>query len=254
MSGLAVMAKSQFHARSAYWYPVASDSFGRVLVVCLLSMFMFGWSRQAETVPLCGTSPAATTPAPLQQGETSEGSDIALFLIGSGFALFIALLAWSEQIQSMKKDTRDLEAKFLSSTALDKFAFLSLMKSTNPDDQFDALSELLISAKLRHAFDVEALGLFRRWHTQSQDLEHLYLWKYRLTVLLTTFLFLAGSLTWTLTAAYSMRIGRFDVHLETFFAGSAVLLVLLVLVIVLLINQRERRFHELLTSISEKVL
>lgn len=154
----------------------------------------------------------------------------------------------------MKRDTRDLEAKFLSSTALDKFTFLALMKSTNPDAQLDALSELFISAKLRRAPDVEVLGLFRRWHIQSQDLEHLYIWKYRLTVLLTIFLFMAGSLTWLLPAGDVVHFSRFAFRLEVLFAGCAVFLVLLVLSIVLLINQRERRFHHLLGSISEKVL
>jgi hypothetical protein len=201
------------------------------------------------------SAPTATATAEAADSAITDtsSSDISLFLIGSGFALFVALLAWSEQIQSMKKDTRDLEAKFISSTTVDKRVFFSLMKSADPEDQLDALTQLLASSKLRTVPDVKVLGLFRTWYSQSQRLERYYLWKYRLTVGLTLFLF-GGGVTTQVVSDVSLSLFSWKTTLPLAIAASSLLLILIVLAVVLAINSKERRFHELLAQISETVL
>lgn len=180
-------------------------------------------------------------------------SELTLFLFGSGVALFVALLGWSDQIRGINKDTREIEKRFLETTKINRTVFLSVVKPTSPDDQLAALTEILVSGKAQNVAAVEVLKIFQTWHRKWAVMEALALWKYRLAVVLTYSLFAAGLL--------SLLVNPHQVLLLRHLQVRALLLILVVpmagflaiLTIIAVANYKEFYFHELLNSLSEKV-
>ena len=77
-------------------------------------------------------------------------SEFTLFLTGSGIALFIAMLAWGDQIRSIKKDTRELEKELVQTKNLPWQDIRFLIRSdSNNQDKIKALSNLMKKRKLK---------------------------------------------------------------------------------------------------------
>jgi hypothetical protein len=180
-------------------------------------------------------------------------SELTLFLLASGLALFVALLGWSDQIRGINKDTREMEQKFLETTKVDRAVFLSVVKPASPDEQLAALTEILISGKLKDVAKVEVLQIFQTWHRKWTTLERLSVWKYRLSVILTYFLFAAGALS--LFADPHAEVSVWHFHIRELLVILLIPIggVLAILTIITVANYREAYFHELLTSLSDKV-
>src|SRR5882762_4848259 len=115
--------------------------------------------------------------------ETHSFSEFTLFLFGSGVALFVALLGWSDQIRGFDKDTRELEKDFLTTTELDKQQFLSVIKAATSLDKLASLTAVMRSEKLKSADSVILLDIFKQWHEDWTHLQHVSNHKYNLTVL-----------------------------------------------------------------------
>lgn len=201
---------------------------------------------QPSQVPLA-------TPAPENTSRPDVFTELTLFLFGSGLALFVALLGWSDQIRSINKDTRELEEKFLKTSGIEKNDFVAIVKAKSPDEELEALMHAMMSETPKTATQADVLKIFKTWNREWSRLERLSAWKYRLAVALTYALFAAGiiSLFVNPDAQVSLCFGR----------TRALLLILLVpmvgilaiLTIIVLANQKESYFHELLNSLSEKV-
>jgi len=180
-------------------------------------------------------------------------SELTLFLFGSGVALFVALLGWSDQIRGINKDTREIEERFLETTKINRTVFLSVVKPGSPDDQLAALTEILASGKPKTVTAVEVLKIFQIWHQKWTTMEALSVWKYRLSVVLTYALFSAGLLSLLVNPHAEVFVWHFKVR--------ALLLILLIpmtgflaiLTIIAVANYKELYFHELLNSLSERV-
>ncbi|MCK4497164.1 MAG: hypothetical protein KAU24_03155, partial [Candidatus Aenigmarchaeota archaeon] len=124
-------------------------------------------------------------------------SEITLFLLGSGVALFIALLGWSEQIRNPQKETGDLEKKFKDKfnlksdlTPIVRNTYNTVKKSitTNLLDEVKAITRVLGSKKLKNPKDISLLEKFREANEIVEPLEKFYACKYRWTIYLTTLL------------------------------------------------------------------
>ena len=210
---------------------------------------------------LCG--PAPSTPQPSlnsqtvsienKQSKPDTFSELTLFLFGSGVALFVALLGWSDQIRSINKDTRELEERFLAATKINRRVFLSVVKPDSPDDQLAALTEILASGKPKTAAAVEVLKIFKTWHEKWTNLETLSAWKYRLAVALTYVLFAAGLLSLLVDPHVDISVSHFRVRALLVILVFPMVGILAILTIIAVANYKEAYFRELLNSISEKV-
>jgi hypothetical protein len=125
--------------------------------------------------------------------ETKESfSQLTLFLFGGGLALFIALLAWSDQIRGIDQDIRELENRFLERTGIEKQTFLRIVKPKSPDDRAEALLEVVSAGRIKNKDSAEVLGIFTKWNKQWSWIERLSAGKYYVTILLTIVLFVVG--------------------------------------------------------------
>lgn len=192
-----------------------------------------------------GAQVASHAPPPV-----SGPGDLSLLLLGSGFALYVALLAWSDQIQSLRRDTRELQSKFVTATKIDGHRFIDFLETKDPDRQIELLNVLLQSAELNKPANAEVVGQFLRWDAASTELARLSLWKYRLTVCLTLYLLVAG----VIGVVTSLLHWPLSPEADMWLAAGAALLIFLGVGVVIHWNARERAFHDLVGAISAKVL
>ena len=220
-----------------------------------------GLTPQA-TILLASRPYGFMTPPPLslkiappeeEQSKTDIFSELTLFLFGSGVALFVALLGWSDQIRGINNDTREIETRFLDATQIDKSVFLSIVRPKTPDEQLVALTEILVSKKPRTAAAVEVLPIFQEWHQKWTSLESLSAWKYRLSVYLTYTLFASGFLSALVNPNIVVSAYYFHARMIFFILVIPMAGFLVILTIVAVANYKESHFRELLNLLSEKV-
>lgn len=194
--------------------------------------------------PLCESSPL---PAPVT---VSPFPDLSIFFLASGFALFIALLGWSDQIRGMTQDTQELEAEFLDLTKIKKIEFLQVIRPVTPTDQLEALTAIWTSGRLKAVPAIEVLGLFNEWNSILQRVEQTSRLKYNLTFVLTLCLLGSGllSLVFGLVGICSTNA---VVQLLLLFPSVSLIGVLLVIII--RANSHEQDFRALLQSISDRI-
>lgn len=159
--------------------------------------------------------------------------------------MFIALLAWSDQIRGLTREVRSLEQDFLTRNAISREEFKKVLKGPRPRDRIHALTKLSTSAKFKSAADVDAIGQFARWLKVSRRVRMLSLCKYWCTVALTISLFLSGG------AAALVGPGG-GVLLILLVAGSVALLTAAIALLVW-VRVDEDRLADLLTAIEEIV-
>jgi hypothetical protein len=180
-------------------------------------------------------------------------SQLTLFLFGSGLALFVALLGWSDQIRGINQDTRDLEIRFLETTRIDKTDFLSVVKPSSPEERLAALTQIMVSGKAKTVANVEVLGIFTQWHKEWTKLEALFAWKYRLALTLTWTLLAAGIISLRTNPESSVSLFFFRIRADLLILAVPILLIAAILVIIAIADHRQSQFLRLLASLAERV-
>lgn len=115
------------------------------------------------------------------------------FLIGTGIALLLVLIGWSEQIKSWHKDTREAERDFSRERNIKWNKIRPLLRTnTSAIKKLKALNALLKEKSLQEVQDVNIIGKFISLDKKRAEIESLYKIKYRLIFALTISFFLSG--------------------------------------------------------------
>ena len=126
--------------------------------------------------------------------------EISTLFWGSGFALFIAMLAWGNRIREPRKDVKELEILFIKNFETDKRTIRPLIKESyeslkkSPIEGFpDTIDSLVgIMDKIENKEDVEVIEKFKRVDKLRKTLENFYKIRYLSSLLLTFFFILFG--------------------------------------------------------------
>jgi hypothetical protein len=180
-------------------------------------------------------------------------SALTLFLFGSGLALFVALLGWSDQIRGIDKDTRELEGRFLESTGIQKRDFVRLVNSKAPAGQLGALTELVNAGKIITADSVQLVRTFTSWNSAWSRIERLSAWKYNLTITLTIALFGAGIGSLFTTPVQEIRFCMVAVRVEMLLLMLPMALIAVLLSIITCGAHREKALRTLVNTIAGMV-
>jgi len=126
--------------------------------------------------------------------------DISTFFMGSGFALFIALLAWGNKIREPRQDIRELEDKFVKSFETDRRDIKPLITNSYESikghliegfsDTMDALVEIM--DKIERKEDIALIKKFKDLDKLRKRLEKFYKMRYLFSLIFTFILFLLG--------------------------------------------------------------
>jgi hypothetical protein len=157
------------------------------------------------------------------------------FLLGSGFAVFIALLGWSEQIRGLRRETYQLQSDFLKAHGLRKADLLRAIRAQSADEQLQAFTTIMLANKLS-APAVKLLPILRRWDAENTALESLQTWKYWLAVTLALVFFTAGALSVTRISPAAIVVGPATVLLAVF-------------ALIIWTNTLERKLHATLNEL-----
>ena len=208
----------------------------------------------------CGANAADNRSVGSQSGvrqdrppKSDDFSELTLFLFGSGLALFVALLGWSDEIRGINQDTRELEERFLATTKIQKKDFLAVVKPLTPDDQLVALAQILASAKPQTVEHVKVLEIFNRWHTEWTKLEVLSAWKYRLALSLTFAMFIAGLASLFVNPQTVLGMCGFQVRAVFLILVLPMAGIVAILFLIAAANRKAMYFEKLLNSLAEKV-
>lgn len=189
--------------------------------------------RKEVVIRAAEQSRVAASPA-----ETREPrfSDLTLFLLGSGFAIFVALLGWSDQIRGLAKETRELQSEFLRRHGLSRVELQPVLEAATPEEQLQCFTRLM--PRLSSASGVRLLPLLRDWHRQAKFLEKIQSWKYYLTVGLSFAFFCTGGL-----AAFQVS--------EVWLILIPATLIFFLFCLILAANVAEQALHQTLNKMTE---
>jgi hypothetical protein len=197
---------------------------------------------------------ASPTPSSSTTTEPKElFSQLTLFLLGSGIAFFIALLAWSDQIRGIDQDIRELETRFLERTGIEKHTFVRIVKPKSPDDRGEAVLEVVSGGRIKNKDAAEILQISTKWHKQWWWIETLSAAKYYVTIALTLVLFLTGFASLYTNPAMQLMAFSFTCSVERLLLIPPGTLVVLLLIIIICIAEREHSLRSLLKSVSDMV-
>jgi hypothetical protein len=128
-----------------------------------------------------------------------------------------------------------------------------VIRPKDPDQQFEALTNLVTSEKLKTPPDVEALPLFQQWNTELEALERWYSLKYGSTIVLTITFFLAGAFSLFVKPLTKLSVGSLALNAQLVIVAGPMLLVGTILVVILITNWKEKSFRELLQSLTDRM-
>jgi len=152
-----------------------------------------------------------------------EESDKFLFLFGSGFGFFIALLAWGNQIKSLRIEVLDLEKSFCEKHGMNREVFISLVRGKNCpfddrhytfDQKMEAIRQL-INKKMTDNKTMEIIEKIKEYHSIRYTLEILHKCKYFMSVLICYFLFCCSVLVLKYSSLFDISAGLFFIMLLT---------------------------------------
>jgi hypothetical protein len=182
--------------------------------------------------------------------------DLFTLLWGSGFALIIALLAWSNEIREPRKDIRQVEEDFANTFNLPKRKLKILIKKSvkkegeTPINRLVKETSAVISIMGKFKTDEGPKGMvkIRDLFDMRENIEKYYKFRYILVIFLAFISFLLGSLAinhgqvqvifWILNVTYN------QIYQWIFF-----LLAILLLVSVVIIYFKEEKIIKLIDEI-----
>ena len=126
--------------------------------------------------------------------------DISTLFLGSGFAIFLALLAWGNKIREPRREIYEIEKLFLKKFKTNKKNINPLLKQTyekmknNEMENFlDTIGSLVsIMDEIKQPEDVNIIEKFQEINTIRKKLEKLYKTRYILSLFFTFYLLLSG--------------------------------------------------------------
>jgi hypothetical protein len=161
--------------------------------------------------------------------------DISNILLGTGFALFIALLAWGDQIRKPRKDVAELEESFRKEFDLKKKVFNPLLRTSDDKsndspkysffEQTKAMVGVIGNKKLKGE-NVKLLSRFKELNVIRNDLEKKYNYRYLLTLYFLIVLFVLGIAS-LFTSNVTITLSRVIVDISYIYLGIVIVFIIL---------------------------
>lgn len=176
------------------------------------------------------------------------------FLIGAGLALLLALLAWSDSISNLHKDTLELEKDFSDKRGLNLRKIRTVIRSTiTAPERITALHNVISSATLKEHVDVGIINELCVLDSDRRSLENLYRVKYRFLVVLTHLFLISGTINYFLDDSCSFTIIGFSIKAEFLPIISCLLFLYLNLIFTTRLNKLENDYKAQLNNLMDKI-
>lgn len=176
------------------------------------------------------------------------------FLIGAGLALLLALLAWSDSIRRLHRETLELEKDFSKNRTLDLRRIRTIIRTeVSPEKKIIALNKLLNSAKLKKTEDIDIIEQLSILDSDRRSLENLYNKKYRLVILLTHLFLICGIINYFIDDSSFFNIFCLSIKTEFISIFTCIFFLYLILHFVMYLNNVENKYKEKIKNLMDKI-
>lgn len=176
------------------------------------------------------------------------------FLIGTGMALLLVLIGWSEQVKSWHKDTIEAEKEFSKSHNLKWKEIRPLIRTeTLPVKKLKALNKLLIKKSLKEVQDVKIIEKLLTLDKERNQLENFYRIKYKLIFIMTILYFSSGIINYFIKDNHKIKICIVQIPAEFIPIFSCVLFSIGFLCFNSHLNKTESKYKNELIDLMEKL-
>lgn len=179
------------------------------------------------------------------------------FLLGSGFAVIIALLSWSDRIKDLQRETHEIESEFAKErkTTLRKIrAIFSQQQEISLLERIDLLTSLFkrSSPETEIKITVEVVTSFQKLAKMWEKLENYLQWKFKLVVYIGYYLIISGSIAFFIPNQNHINLFGKQLLFDFLFVIPLILFSLFLLSFLLFINGKESAYRKELTETMEK--
>lgn len=176
------------------------------------------------------------------------------FLIGAGLALLLALLAWSDSIGNLHKETQDLEKEFSYSRKLNLRRIRKIIRTElSPEKRLSALNKLIASAQIKDTEDINIIEQLIILGTERCSLERHYTTKYILVVALTNLFILSGLINYFIDSSSYFRIFSISIKTEFITIFLCISLVYTILGFILYLNKAENKYKNKIYNLMDEI-
>jgi hypothetical protein len=176
------------------------------------------------------------------------------FLIGVGIALLIALLAWSDQIQSMQRETQEAE-KYLDEKRKINWKTIKklIRRNASPEEKLSALNEMLTKQSAENISDIDIITHFRTLYNKSRFLERLYLVKYLLVIFLTFLFFCMGVVSFFISNESTFCLFNISLKVKLLPVLICILFSISILIFTIYLNFQEKKYRTDFINLMEDI-
>ena len=185
--------------------------------------------------------------------------DISTLFLGSGFALFIALLAWGNQIREPRKEIRNLEYEFRNEFDLEKSEVNPLICNEDKNvkkytfmDTNMALISIMEKNTLRDAKRIKLLTKLKELNKIRAGLEKILKARYILTLVLTILLFIFGSLSLH-SSEWTINIQSSSLSVNSIYLSIVLVMIFIITINLIATYLKEELFIKKMSDISDDI-
>lgn len=176
------------------------------------------------------------------------------FLFGAGLALLITLLAWSDQIISLHRDTLEAEKLMSDKRKVDWKVIKNLLKeNTDPKKILIELNKIFNKSSSKNFEDIKIIYHFRSLDRQSRHLKTLYHIKYNLIIFLAFAFFIGGICTFFINEETTFSLFCYVIFQQSLPSIICILLSILILIYIVILNLNEKRYRNNFTDLIDQI-
>ncbi len=176
------------------------------------------------------------------------------FLIGTGVALLLALIGWSEQIRSLHRETLKAERDFSEKRNINWDHVRKIIRGTAPaKEKIVALNKLLREKSVLKKDDIKIINQFYNLGKKRIDIEKLYNIKYILILVLTFLFFISGVINYFIESCSEFKLFGLKVPTEFICIFSCVGFSIGILCFVIHLNNNEKAYRKEFFNLLERI-
>lgn len=165
-------------------------------------------------------------------------------LFGAGIAMLIAILAWSDQISSLHKDTLEAEKLMFTKRNVDWRLIKSILKNINdPNETLKKLKDIFDKSSSKSFENIKIIYQFRSLDRQSRRLKVCYQIKYFLIILLTLSFFVGGTIAYFTSGSKYLCLLNTKVSQNSLPGMFCILFSVAVLIYIVFLNLKEFNYR-----------
>jgi len=175
-------------------------------------------------------------------------------LCGAGIAMLIAILAWSDQISSLHKDTLEAEKLMFSKRNVDWKLIKSILKNiSDPNETLKRLKDAFDKSSSKSFEDIAIIYQFRSLDRQSRRLKLYYQIKYYLMILLTLSFFTGGTVTFFIRDYKYLCFLHLNISQNSLPSIFCILFSVAILIYIVFLNFKEQNYRNNFVNLIDQI-